>query len=162
MKITNQELIELSTKIEREGKVFYKELAQHVTEPDVKEFLLIMAAEEAQHETQFKIMLTEEGPDSFGWENDPSLRKLIDSQFQTDIFPSLEEVFEQLPNFQGIQKALDFALESEKTSAEFYGLLRDACDDIEIKTQLVRLEKAESEHLERVQSLVTRYTQETQ
>lgn len=159
LNISNQELIELSTKIEREGKTFYRELAQYTNDPEVKEFLDLMAKEEALHEVQFKKLLSNDNIESFGWENDPALREMIDTHFQTDIFPSINEIFEQLPHFEGIQKSLDFAVEAEKVSAEFYGLLRESCDDIEIKTQLVKLEKAESEHLERIQTLIVRYSQ---
>jgi len=157
--ISNQELIELSTKIEREGKAFYRELAQYTLDPEVKEFLDLMVKEEALHEAQFKKLLSNDKIESFGWENDPTLREMINTHFQTDIFPSVNEILEQLPHFEGMQKSLDFAVEAEKVAAEFYRLLGESCDDIEIKTQLVKLEKAESEHLERIQALIVRYNQ---
>ena len=53
MDITNEELLAVSTKIEREGKVFYSELAKHVEDEAVKDFLNVMSREEAQHEKQF-------------------------------------------------------------------------------------------------------------
>jgi len=58
---------------------------------------------------------------------------------------------------EGIEKALEFALEAEKVSAEFYGLLGEACEDIDIKTQLIKLELAESEHLKKVEFLAKRF-----
>jgi len=147
----------LSTKIEGEGKDFYNALAQHIDAPEVKEFLLLMAREEASHEIQFKKLLDKKGDDQYGWENDPNLRNLINTHFQTDIFPQVDEIFEQLPKFQGIMKAMDFAVEAEKISCEFYGLLQESCTDIETKTFMVLLEKIEQEHLERVESLRNRY-----
>jgi rubrerythrin len=157
MNIHNKELLVLSTKIEGEGKSFYVALAEHIDDPEVKEFLLLMAREEASHETQFKKLLDEKGDNQYGWENDPELRSLINTHFQTDIFPQVDEIFEQLPNFQGIMKAMDFAVEAEKISCEFYGLLQESCTDIETKTFMVLLEKIEQEHLERVESLRDRY-----
>jgi len=47
--------------IEGEGKDFYIALAEHIEDPEVKEFLLLMAREEANHETQFKKLLDEKG-----------------------------------------------------------------------------------------------------
>jgi rubrerythrin len=44
MNISNRELLGLSTKIESEGKVFYETLASHIDDPEVKEFLLLMAS----------------------------------------------------------------------------------------------------------------------
>jgi rubrerythrin len=123
----------------------------------VKEFLLLMAREEANHEIQFRKLLDEKGDNQYGWENDPNLRNLLNTHFQTDIFPQVDEIFEQLPKFQGILKAMNFAVEAEKISCEFYGLLQESCADIEIKTFMVMLEKIEQEHLERVELLRDRY-----
>ncbi len=157
MNIHNKDLLELSTKIEGEGKDFYSALAEHIDDPEVKEFLLLMAREEANHEIQFRKLLDEKGDDPYGWENDPNLRNLINTHFQTDIFPQVDEIFEQLPKFQGIAKAMDFAVEAEKISCEFYGLLQESCTNIKTKTFMVLLEKVEQEHLERVESLRDRY-----
>jgi len=157
MNISNKELLVLSTKIEGEGKTFYDALADQIDDPEVKEFLLLMAREEASHEVQFRKLLDEKGGSHYGWENDPNLRNLINTHFQTDIFPRVDEIFEELPKFQGINKALNFAIEAEKISCEFYGLLQESCTDIETKTFMVMLEKIEQEHLERVESLRDRY-----
>lgn len=157
MDIDNNELLVLSTKIEGEGKDFYAALATHIDDPEVKEFLLLMAREEANHEAQFRKLLDEKGDSQYGWEKDPNLRSLLNTHFQTDIFPKVDEIFEQLPEFQGINKALNFAVDAEKISCEFYGLLQESCTDIETKTFMVLLEKIEQEHLERVELLRKRY-----
>jgi rubrerythrin len=157
MNITNKELLVISTKIEGEGKNFYAALAEHINDSEVKEFLLLMAREEANHEIQFKKLMDEKGDSQYGWENDENLRELINTHYQTDIFPQLDDVLEHLPGYQGIQKAIESALEAEKVSCEFYGLLQEACTDIESKTLLVVLEKVELEHLERVAKIRDRY-----
>ena len=157
MNISNKELLVLSTKIEGEGKTFYETLANQIDDSEVKEFLLLMAREEASHEVQFRKLLDEKGDSHYGWENDPNLQNLINTHFQTDIFPRVDEIFDELPKFQGINKALNFAVEAEKISCEFYGLLQESCTDIETKTFMVMLEKIEQEHLERVESLRDRY-----
>jgi rubrerythrin len=157
MNITNKELLVLSAKIEGEGKDFYIALADHIHDPEVKEFLLLMAKEEANHEIQFKKLLDDKGDSQYGWENDENLRELINTHYQTDIFPQLDDVLVHLPGYQGIQKAIESALEAEKVSCEFYGLLQEACTDIESKTLLVMLEKVELEHLERVAKIRDRY-----
>lgn len=161
MKITDKEILEISLKIEREGGEFYNKLAEHVADPKIQEFLLHLARDEAQHEKQFKKMLREKGNSLHGWEKNKAIHKLIESQFQTDIFPKVDEIFDQLPNFQGIQKAIDFAIEAEKTSAEFYSLLGEFCDDIEAKTLLVMMEKAERDHLTQVLALKKQYLDES-
>ena len=160
MDITNQELLEISLKIERDGKRFYSELADTVTDPKVKDFFQLMSREEALHEKQFKRLIESKGHKNHGWENDLALRKFIDKEFQTDIFPPTQEIIDQLPKIGGIRKALDIAMDAERIVGEFFHLMQNACDDIEIKTLLTILEKSECEHLERVKSFRTRYLSE--
>ena len=157
MNITNQELLEISLKIERDGKRFYNELAKKVIDPKVSEFFQIMAKEEALHENQFKNLIESKNIDRYGWESDIMLRKFIDKEFKTDIFPSTKEVMAQLPKTEGIEKALELAMNAERIVGEFFRLLHNSCDDIEIKTLLTILEKSEYEHLERVKSFKSRY-----
>ena len=157
MNITNQELLGISLKIERDGKRFYSELAEKVSDPKVSEFFQIMAKEEALHENQFKNLIESKNIDRYGWEADIMLRKFIDKEFKTDIFPSTKEVMAQLPKTEGIEKALELAMNAERIVGEFFRLLHNSCDDIEIKTLLTILEKSEYEHLERVKSFKSRY-----
>ena len=154
MVITNSELLELSIKIEREGQRFYGELAKQVDDPKVQEFLNLMVKEEAAHEIHFKKMLETEN--DVGWENNEEIQKLIEENFQTDIFPSLEKTLNELPRFEGLEKAFDFAIEAEKVATEFYRILGNACTDIELKTHMVLLEKAEMEHCNVVETLKKR------
>jgi rubrerythrin len=154
MVVTNSELLELSIKIEREGQRFYGELAKQVDDPKVQEFLNLMVKEEAAHEIHFKKMLETEN--DVGWENNEEIQKLIEENFQTDIFPSLEKTLNELPRFEGLEKAFDFAIEAEKVATEFYRILGNACTDIELKTNMVLLEKAEMEHCNVVETLKKR------
>ena len=151
---TKSEILGLAVKIEREGKLFYSNLSKSIDDPTIRDFLKLMEKEEAAHEIHFKKLL--ETKDIFGWENDVNLKQLIKEKFQTDIFPPLEETLAQLPHFDGIEKAFNFAIEAEKVSIEFYRLLGDACTDFEIKTQLALLEKAEREHCNVVETLKSR------
>lgn len=157
MDITSQELLEISLKIERDGQRFYSELAEKVTDPKVRDFFLLMSREEALHEKQFKRLIESKGLERYGWEDNPSLREFIDTEFRTDIFPPAEEVIGQLTTVRGIQKALELAMDAERIVGEFFRLLHDSCEDIEIKTLLTILEKSECEHLERVKSFKTKF-----
>lgn len=158
MNLTNEELLEISIKLERDGKRFYTELGNIVQDPVLKDFFRLMAREEAKHEKQFKKVFQAKQGKKLGWENNSSLREFIDREFQTDIFPSPIKTFQELPSISGIHKALDMAIEAERIAGEFFKLLQESCKDIEIKTLLTILEKLEAEHLEKVLSLKTRYT----
>ena len=157
MNITNQELLGISLKIERDGKRFYSELAENITDKKVSEFFRLMAQEEALHENQFKQIIESNDIIRYGWEEDLTLRNFIDKKFKTDIFPPTKEVLNQLKKIGGINKALDLAMDAERIVGEFFRLLHNSCDDIEIKTLLTILEKAEHEHLERVRSFKSKF-----
>ena len=157
MNITNKELLGISLKIERDGKRFYSELAENITDKKVSEFFRLMAQEEALHENQFKQIIESNDIIRYGWEEDLTLRNFIDKEFKTDIFPPTKEVLNQLKKIGGINKALDLAMDAERIVGEFFRLLHNSCDDIEIKTLLTILEKAEREHLERVRSFKSKF-----
>lgn len=148
--ISDRDVLELSLRIEQQGQDFYEKLAQVVPNPVVREFVEQMQKEEVQHEKIFQNMLETKGDSLYGWEKKKDLQDFIDTHLRTEIFPSLEEVLEGESRFEDLQKAVDFALEAEMISAEFYSMLGEYCDNLEAKTSLALLEQAENEHLKQV------------
>jgi rubrerythrin len=148
--ITNKDILEIALKIERDGKAFYMGLSNHVANPEAKTFLEAMSKEESLHESQLKILFEEKGNKIFDSENQDSLNEFIKTNFQTDIFPDVEEIFSTNKEFESLERAINFAIDAEKTSKEFYAILGEYCDDFEAKTALILLEKAEAEHLKRI------------
>ncbi len=148
--ITDKEILELSMKMEREGQLFYDSLSKQVEDPGIKSFLQAMHKEEIQHEKLFKAMLEKKEDQFYGWEDKKELHDFINDNFKTDIFPKLEEIIDETCQFESLQKAVDFAVEAEMVSAEFYSLLGDYCDDMEAKTSLLLLEQAENDHITQV------------
>ena len=148
--ITDKEILEIALKIERDGKAFYKGLSERVSNPDAKKFLEAMSKEESLHESQLKVLFQEKGNKIFDIDNSASLNEFIKTNFQTDIFPNIADIFDSGSEFESLQKAINFALDAESTSKEFYAMLGEYCDDFEAKTALVLLEKAETEHFKRI------------
>ena len=148
--ITDNEILELSLKMEREGQAFYEKLSQHTQDSTVKNFAQQMHREEVQHEKLFRVMLERKGEQSYGWEDKKELQDFILEYFETDIFPTLEDIIPEDAKFETLQKAVDFAIEAEMVSAEFYSLLSDFCDNLEAKTALLLLEKAERDHIKEI------------
>ena len=148
--ITDNEILELSLRMEREGQAFYEGLSRHLQDPALKAFVQQMHKEEVQHEKLFKIMLGKKGDQLYGWEDKKELHDFISENFKTDIFPALQDVTQDGSRFESLQKAVDFAIEAERVSAEFYSLLGEFCDNLEAKTALLLLEKAEREHVKEV------------
>jgi rubrerythrin len=154
MKVSNKELLEISVNIEREAQAFYEELASHISEPMISNYLLLMAKDEAHHEKQFESILGEKGGQKYGWENSAALRELIDKHLKPGLFPPLEGVLKNLSKFEGVQKALTIAQKCEELAVKFYGTLRENCEDFETKALLITLESEEKHHCDFIQTLI--------
>lgn len=156
--ITDSDILNIALKIEREGHEFYQKLSGMVPIPEIKDFLTQMAAEETRHERQFKKLIDDKTGKNYGWEDKADLRETIENLFQTDIFPNIDEFKSPDSQFPTVEEAIDFAIEAEMISMEFYKLLGDYCENLEAKTVLVMLEKAEMEHLNYMKTLSTKYS----
>lgn len=150
----NKELFAIFIKMEQEGKEFYKELASYISDPVVKEFLLFMSTDEARHENKFKEILKKKEDLKYCWEDNPTFRDLLDKHLKEGFFPKLDAILEHLPRFEGLQKALEFALESEERSVEFFSTLSKCCDDFETKNLLIELKSEEKAHCEYILKLI--------
>ena len=160
-KITNKELLDISVKIEREAQVFYKELAGHISDMMVKNYLLLMAKDEAHHEKQFETILGEKGDQKYGWEDSAGLHELIDKRLKPGLFPKLEDLFGDLPGFEDIRKALNVALKCEELAVEFYGILRKCCEDPETEILLITMESEERSHRDYIRTLIQYWKRES-
>jgi rubrerythrin len=148
--ITDDQILDLSLRMEREGQAFYNGLSKYLQDSTLKAFVQQMHKEEVQHEKLFKIMLGKKGDQLYGWEDKKELHDFISEYFSNDIFPALEDVIQDDSRFKDLEKAVDFAIEAERVSAEFYSLLGDFCENMEAKTALLLLEKAERDHVKEV------------
>ncbi len=154
MKVSNKELLEISTNIEREAQAFYEELASHVSEPMISNYLILMAKDEAHHEKQFESILGEKGGQKYGWENSSALRELIDKHLKPGLFPPLEGILKNLSEFEGARKALIIAKKCEELAVKFYGILRENCEDFETESILIDLEAEEKSHCDFIQAAI--------
>ena len=148
--ITDSDILNLSLRMEREGQAFYKGLSNYVQDPSLKAFVQQMHKEEVQHEKLFKVLLEKKGNQLYGWEDKKELHEFMGEYFDNDIFPALDDVIHDDSRFKDLEKAVEFAIEAERVSATFYSLLGDYCENMEAKTALLLLEKAERDHIKEV------------
>lgn len=160
MEIKNEELLDICLKSEEGGRVFYRELANHVSEPVIKDSLLILSKEEAKHKEYFNKILEEKGSRKYGWEDKPELYKLLDKNFKQGFFSELNWSSEKLEGDEVIKIALGFAKKYEEQSIEFYATLTKNCDDLETKDLLLDLECDERVHLYYIQHLIENFPYE--
>ncbi|MDP7552529.1 MAG: ferritin family protein [Nitrospinaceae bacterium] len=150
--ITRLKVLEISLMKEADEKRFYTALAKHVADPEVREFLNLMADETTHHEAAIKKLLEGNGTKADSWTNEYTIGDFVKTHFQTDIFPTGDDISKMAPKFKGVQEVLDFALEVEKVAAEFYKLLGEHCKRPSTKMALILLEKIELEHVEKIKS----------
>jgi rubrerythrin len=160
MEIKNKELLDLCEKFEEEGRVFYEELANHVSEPVIKDFLLIISKEETKHKEYFKKILKDKGSRKYGWEDEPDLHKLVDKKFKQGLLPELNWDLEKFEGGEVIKIALGFAKKYEELSIEFYTTLIKNCDDLRARALLIDLECEEKVHLYYIQHLIGNFSYE--
>ncbi len=154
MKVSNKELLDISINIEREAQAFYEELATRIPDLFVKNYLLLMAKDEAHHEKQFESILGEKGGQKYGWENSSALRELIDKHLKPGLFPPVEGILKNLSQFEGVHKALTISQKCEELAVKFYGTLRENCEDFETKSLLITLEAEEKSHCDFIQAAI--------
>jgi rubrerythrin len=162
MEIKNEELLNIFANFEEEGRVFYKELANYVSEPVVKDYLLIISKEEAKHKEHFKEIMEGKGSRKNGWEYMPDLHKLADKNFKQGLFPKLNWNLEKFERGEVIKIAFGFAKKYEELSIEFYATLIKNCDDLETKILWIDLECEEKAHLCYIQQLIGNFPYEYQ
>ena len=104
-------------------------------------------------------MIDDKAGKNYGWEDKTDLRETMENLFQTDIFPIIDELEKSENQFPTVEEAIDFAIEAEMISMEFYKLLGEYCENLQAKTVLVMLEKAEMEHLHYMKTLKAKYSQ---
>ena len=160
MEIKNEELLDICIKSEEEGQMFYKEMANHVSEPLIKDFLLIISREEAKHEEHFKKIMEEKGSRKYGWEDKPDVNILVDKIFKQGLFSELNWNPEKLEGDEVIKIALGFAKKYEDLSIEFYATLIKHCDDLKTKALLIDLKCEEKVHLYYIQHLIENFPYE--
>jgi len=154
MKVSNKELLDVSVNTEREAQAFYEELASHISDPMIRNYLLLMAKDEAHHENQFASLLEGKEGQKYGWENSLALREIIDKHLKPGLFPSLGGILTNLSKFKGVQKALIIAQNCEELAVKFYGTLRENCEDVETKAILITLESEEKSHCDYIQTVI--------
>ncbi len=150
--ITPLHVLEIFLMKEADEKCFYITLAKHVSDPEVRSFLNLMAYESTQHEVDIKKLLGTNEVKRGYRTNTTAPSSFIKEHFQTDIFPTGNDIPEIAPEFEGTRELLDFSLETELVTAEFYKLLSEHCEKISAKQALLLLEKTELERAEKIKS----------
>jgi len=137
---------EYAMKVEKDGELYYRELADKTNDAGLKSILTMLADEEVKHYVVFDKM---------------NKKQIIPTQPQVDVFSSAKTIFQkmreenQTASFSDDQ--IDFyksALHSEENSYKFYIEKALMLEDEEQKAIFMRIAEEERQHMVLLENLV--------
>ena len=141
------EVLKMAVRIEENGEKFYRKAMDIQKDPQLREILQELAADEARHGQWFEAMREQLSRESEGeerWVREVS-GDLLQSMIGDQTF-SLKEV--DPADLDSMEKILETALEFEKDSILFYEMLRGFMDEGESARALQDIIAEEELHVE--------------
>lgn len=141
------EVLKMAVRIEENGEKFYRKAMDIQEDPQLREVLRELAADEARHAQWFEAMrerLSREGEAEDVWVQEVS-GDLLQSMIGDQTF-SLKEV--DPADLDSVEKILETAVEFEKDSILFYDMLRGFMDEGESARALQEIIAEEELHVE--------------
>ncbi len=141
------EVLKMAVRIEENGEKFYRKAMDIQEDPQLREVLQELAADEARHAQWFEAMrerLSREGEAEDRWVQEVS-GDLLQSMIGDQTF-SLKEI--DPADLDSVEKILETALEFEKDSILFYDMLRGFMDEGESAQALQEIIAEEELHVE--------------
>lgn len=141
------EVLKMAVRIEENGEKFYRKAMDIQKDPQLREILQELAADEARHGQWFEAMREQLSRESEGeerWVREVS-GDLLQSMIGDQTF-SLKEV--DPADLDSVEKILETALEFEKDSILFYEMLRGFMDEGESARALQDIIAEEELHVE--------------
>lgn len=137
---------EYAMKVEKDGEIYYRDLASKTDDPGLKSILTMLADEEVKHYVVFDKM---------------NKNQVVPTQPQTDVFASAKTIFQKMreenqkSTFSDDQ--VDFyksALRSEENSYKFYIEKALMLDNDEQKGVFMRIAEEERQHMVLLENLI--------
>jgi rubrerythrin len=123
-----EEILQMAIQVEKNGQKFYRKAAGLIANPKTKQFLLDLAAMEAQHEKVFTIMKleitdSEKETNIFDPDNEASL--YLQAMADGHVFNAKQDISEKLTGKESVEQIFTMAIQVEKDSIIFYIGLKD-------------------------------------
>jgi len=150
------EIFTIAKEMEEEGLAFYKAVARHVTDPDVKALFLKLASDEVRHVRDIE-RLEKHGEAYFPTETDSLVAQYVRSIVDTKVFPPLSKVPEIAASARGVAKAIDVGIGAEKRAMDFYARAKGESSSPEAAQTLARIGAEEEQHLKLLTELRRNY-----
>ncbi|MBN1980074.1 MAG: ferritin family protein [Chitinivibrionales bacterium] len=131
---TVRDVVNFAVSLEKVSQEFYAQLAEDVTDPGVRDFLMQMVREETIHEEQLNTLLADNAAD------------LTDSVDSAEINAYVQAM--EVPARLDYKKAVQVARDKEKASQMLYTILAKTAKPDYLRRLLKLLAKQEQKHRE--------------
>ncbi len=119
-----RELIKMAVKDEETGIAFYQALAESTDQPEIKDGIQAIAAEEEHHRDRFKGMLEKAGEWEPVEEYSGQYEDYVNALLENRAFPKPEDAAEEARSVANDAEAIDIAIGLEKDTLLFQQEMR--------------------------------------
>ena len=122
------EIFEMAEQIERNGVKFYHKAAQGISDQEVRQMLLDLAAMEAEHKGTFASMreqLSDEERELRVFDPENEMALYLQAMANGHVFDPGKDISERLTGAETVEDILKLAINAEKDSIVFYLGLKD-------------------------------------
>jgi len=146
-----RDIIDIAVQIERNGEHVYRRAAGKIEDPSLRSMLQWLADEETRHAKWFEALI-DKVPESGNFpEQEKMGRALLQNAVDAQSF-SLEDA--DISSLAKIEDLLKLAIEFEKDTALFYGMIQPLIEDQETLKQLHTIIQEEKNHARRLKAFL--------
>jgi rubrerythrin len=147
-----KDIIDIAVQIEQNGERVYRNAAEKIEDYSLRSLLLSLADEETQHAKWFEALIDKvPGTGEFP-EQEKMGRALLQDAVGAQSF-TLEDA--DFSSMKKIEDLLNLAIEFEKDTALFYGMLQPLIEDQKTLEQLHAIIQEEEAHARRLKEMLT-------
>ena len=147
-----KDIVDIAVQIEQNGERVYRNAAKKIKDPLLRSLLQGLADEEAQHAKWFEALMdTVTGTGDFP-EQEKMGRALLKNAVGTQSF-TLEDA--DFSSMETIEDLLELAIEFEKDTVLFYGMLQPLIEDQKTLEQLHAIIQEEENHARRLKEMLS-------
>jgi len=146
-----RDIIDIAVQIERNGERVYRRVAGKMEDPSLRSLLQWLAEEEARHMKWFEALIDKVPETGDFPEQEKIGRALLQDAVGAQSF-TLEDA--DFSSMKKIEDLLNLAIEFEKDTALFYGMLQPLIEDQKTLEQLHAIIQEEEAHARRLMEML--------
>lgn len=154
------EVYAIAKRMEKEGLHFYRIVAEHATNPDVKWLFQRLAVDEVRHlrdVERFERELKAKPTTTTSPEEQMVVDEYVQNLIETRVFPDNGEAKKVADSVDNIIAAINYGIEAERRSIIFYGKAKEFAPLADGTEAFRRMQQQEEEHLRLLSELKNKF-----